>query len=71
MTKMKKKLIAVITATALVLGIGSVALANSDSEKFLITLVFKGMLPFMQQMHPDMDEEQLGKCITVAMAEVV
>lgn len=55
---MKKKIIAAITATTLVLGIGTVALANSDSEVF-DNFSFKNMLPFMQQMHPDMDEEQL------------
>jgi hypothetical protein len=55
---MKKKLIAVITATSLVLGIGSVALANSDNEVFE-NFNFKEMLPFMQEMHPDLEEEQL------------
>jgi hypothetical protein len=55
---MKKKLIAVITATSLVLGIGSVALANSDNEVFE-NLNFKEMLPFMQEMHPDLEEGQL------------
>ena len=55
---MKKKLIAAITTTALVLGIGSVALANSDSEVFE-NFNFKDMLPFMQEMHPDLEEEQL------------
>lgn len=55
---MKKKLIAVITATALVLGIGSVAMANSDGDGFE-NFNFKDMLPFMQEMHPNIDEEQL------------
>ncbi|WNF36495.1 hypothetical protein RJD24_19045 [Bacillaceae bacterium IKA-2] len=55
---MKKKLIAVITATALVLGIGSVAMANSDRDVFE-NVNFKEMLPFMQEMHPDIDQEQL------------
>lgn len=55
---MKKKLIVVITAMALVLGIGTVALANSDSEVFE-NFNFQEMLPFMQEMHPDFDEEQL------------
>ncbi|MCT8137734.1 hypothetical protein H1D32_08160 [Anaerobacillus sp. CMMVII] len=54
---MKKKMIAAVTATALVLGIGSVALANSDDvfENFN----FKDMLPFMQEMHPDLEDEEL------------
>lgn len=55
---MKKKLIAVITATALVLGIGTVALANSNSDGFE-NFNFKEILPFMQEMHPDIDEAQL------------
>ncbi|OIJ15649.1 hypothetical protein BKP35_01245 [Anaerobacillus arseniciselenatis] len=53
---MKKKLIVAITTTALVLGLGTVTLANSDSEVFGN---FKDMLPFMQQMHPDLNEDQL------------
>lgn len=55
---MKKKLITAIATTALVLGIGTVALANSDSEVFE-NFSFKDKLPFMQQMHPDLDETQL------------
>ncbi|QOY36864.1 hypothetical protein AWH56_004210 [Anaerobacillus isosaccharinicus] len=55
---MKKKVIAVLTATSLVLGIGSVALANSDNDVFE-NFNFKDMLPFMQEMHPDLEEEQL------------
>jgi hypothetical protein len=55
---MKKKLIALVTTTALVLGIGTAALANSDSDVFE-KFNFKEMLPFMQEMHPDLDEEQL------------
>ncbi|WNF36487.1 CUE domain-containing protein [Bacillaceae bacterium IKA-2] len=55
---MKKKLIAVITAAALVLGIGTVAMANSDSEVFE-NVNFKEMIPFMQEMHPDFDEAEL------------
>ncbi len=55
---MKKKLIAVVTATTLVLGIGTVAMANSDGETFT-NFNFHDMLPFMQKMHPSMNDEQL------------
>ncbi|OIJ18901.1 hypothetical protein BKP45_15350 [Anaerobacillus alkalidiazotrophicus] len=55
---MKKKLIAMVTATAVVLGIGTVTMANSESEVFE-KINFQEKLPFMQKMHPDMDEEQL------------
>lgn len=55
---MKKKLIIVITAMVLGLGIGTVAMANSDSEVFE-NFNFQDMLPFMQDMHPNFDEEQL------------
>ncbi len=55
---MKKKLIVAFTTTALVLGLGTAALANSDSE-VLENFSFKDMLPFMQQMHPNLDEDQL------------
>lgn len=55
---MKKRLIAVITATSLVLGIGTIAMANTENEVFG-KFNFHEMLPFMQKMHPDMNEEQL------------
>lgn len=55
---MKKKLIIVITAMVFGLGIGTVALANSDSEVFE-NFNFQEMLPFMQNMHPNFDDEQL------------
>lgn len=55
---MKKKLIAAITATTLVLGVGTIAMANSEND-VLGNFNFHEMLPFMQKMHPDMNEEQL------------
>lgn len=55
---MKKKLMAVITTASLVLGIGTIAMANSENEVFE-NFNFHEMLPFMQKMHPDMNEEQL------------
>ncbi|MGO4889665.1 CUE domain-containing protein [Anaerobacillus sp. MEB173] len=55
MSKMKKRIIAVL-ATFLVLGAGTTAIASTDVfEDF----TFENMLPFMKQMHPNMDEEQL------------
>ncbi len=55
---MKKKLIAALTATALVLGVGTLTLASSEND-VLDGVNFKEMLPFMQKMHPDLDEKQL------------
>ncbi|MGO4886541.1 hypothetical protein ACJ2A9_02180 [Anaerobacillus sp. MEB173] len=57
MSKFKKRIIALL-ATGLILGIGTSAIASSDTEVF-DDFSFEKMLPFMKQMHPDMDEGQL------------
>lgn len=58
METMRKKIIAVVTTVSLVLGIGTVTLANSENDVFE-KFNFQEMLPFMQKMHPEMNEEQL------------
>ncbi|SDY79906.1 hypothetical protein SAMN05421736_103332 [Evansella caseinilytica] len=54
---MKKKVIA-FSIAVLFVSAGTVALATSnvDEEK---DFNFKEMLPYMQQMHPDVSDEQL------------
>ncbi|MDG5788975.1 hypothetical protein QA612_16075 [Evansella sp. AB-P1] len=54
---MKKKLIA-FSVAVLVLSVGTVGFAASNSEEGK-TFNFSDMLPFMEKMHPEADEEQL------------
>lgn len=53
---MKKKLISLGLVAVLVLGIGNAVYASNGSEN---GWSFEGMLPFMKEMHPDMDEQQM------------
>ncbi|WP_078593135.1 hypothetical protein [Evansella clarkii] len=49
-----KKLLAGLLSLTLVAGIGTTVAAHSDNFSS-----FQEMLPFMQNMHPDMSEEEL------------
>jgi disulfide bond formation protein DsbB len=51
-----KKLLIGLVSLGLVLGIGTSVYANTAGDGFQS---FREMVPFMQQMHPDMSEEQL------------
>ncbi|WP_249871656.1 CUE domain-containing protein [Oceanobacillus saliphilus] len=53
---MKKKLISLGIVIVLALGIGNVVNAHGGSES---GWSFQEMIPFMKEMHPDMDEQQL------------
>lgn len=52
---MKKRLISLGLVVAFVLGIGNVVYANSETEGW----GFEEMLPFMKQMHPEMNEQEM------------
>ncbi|SEA40448.1 hypothetical protein SAMN05421743_104232 [Thalassobacillus cyri] len=61
---MKRKLLAGITAIALVLGLGNVVLAHGDGPgqgpgQGFWQGSFEEMLPFMKEMHPDFNDSQL------------
>jgi len=51
----KRKLITLVTVSVLTLGIGSAVYAHGSDEGWS----FQEMLPFMKEMHPDMDEQQM------------
>lgn len=53
-----KKIIFGVLSAALILGAGTAVLAaGSDSENGLVN--FESMLPFMKEMHPDLDNQEL------------
>lgn len=52
---MKKRLISLVLIVAFVLGIGNVVYANSETDGWS----FEEMLPFMKQMHPEMNEKEM------------
>lgn len=53
---MKKKLLSVGIVFVLALGIGNAVFAHGGSDG---GWSFQEMIPFMKEMHPDMDEKQL------------
>lgn len=52
---MKKKLISLVTVSLLALGIGSAVYAHGSDAGWS----FKEMLPYMKEMHPNMDEQEM------------
>jgi len=57
---MKKKLLTIGLASFLVLGMGNVVMAHSTPDNGGQTgLSFEEMVPFMQNMHPNMNEQQM------------
>ena len=52
---MKKKLISFGIVVVLVLGIGNAVYANGSDNGWS----FEEMLPFMKEMHPEMNEQQM------------
>ncbi|WP_284140819.1 MULTISPECIES: CUE domain-containing protein [unclassified Virgibacillus] len=54
---MKKKMVGIVLAATLVFGIGNIAFAHGNNN--LEGWSFEEMLPFMKEMHPNVQDEQL------------
>ncbi|HLR41677.1 MAG TPA: hypothetical protein VK067_00380 [Pseudogracilibacillus sp.] len=58
---MKKKIVSIAIASIFTLGFGNVVLAHAGSSDN--SWSFEEMLPHMKDMHPEMNEQQMGqKC---------
>ncbi|MFD2760401.1 hypothetical protein [Lentibacillus juripiscarius] len=59
---MKKKLLIIALTSFLVLGIGNIVMAKSTPDNGgQPGLSFEEMVPFMQNMHPNINEQQMEK----------